>query len=112
MLIPEEWHASSFGVVLVAFDASAEVRLRSSLSSTHDVINVTPFTITFTTAAFDRSSLWLFEASPYRAAPKGPPPSLVQLRTTVWTGDARDTMPFSPIVLYLCTQRRTGAGAG
>ena len=35
--------------------------MRSSLSSTHDVINVTPFTITFTTAAFDRSSLWLFE---------------------------------------------------
>jgi len=35
-------------------------------------------TITFTTAAFDRSSLWQFEASPYRAAPKGLPSSFVQ----------------------------------
>jgi hypothetical protein len=45
---------------------------------THDVVTATPFTITFTTAAFDRSSLWLFEASPYRATPKGQPSSLVQ----------------------------------
>ena len=52
--------------------------MRSSLSSTHDVINVTPFTITFTTAAFDRSSLWLFEASPYRATPKALPSSFVR----------------------------------
>jgi Putative transposase len=36
------------------------------------------FSITFTTAAFDRSSLWLFEASPYRATPKGEPSYLVQ----------------------------------
>jgi hypothetical protein len=35
-------------------------------------------TITFTTAAFGRSSLWLFEVSPYSAAPKGEPSSLVQ----------------------------------
>ena len=35
-------------------------------------------TMTFTTAAFDRSSSWLFEASPYRTAPKGPPSSFVQ----------------------------------
>src|SRR5436189_5727122 len=48
-------------------------------------------TITFTTAAFGRSSSWLFEASPYRATPKGLPSSFVQLRITVWTGDARDT---------------------
>ena len=47
--------------------------------------------MTFTTAAFGRSSSWLFEASPYRAAPKGLPSSFVQLRITVWTGDARDT---------------------
>jgi hypothetical protein len=33
---------------------------------------------TFTTIAFDDSNLWLFEASPYRAAPKGQPSSLVQ----------------------------------
>ena len=37
-----------------------------------------PLTITFTTAAFDRSSLWQFEASPYRATSKGPPSSFVQ----------------------------------
>src|SRR5215831_7182591 len=35
-------------------------------------------TITFTTAAFGRSSLWQFEASSYKTAPKGPPSSLVQ----------------------------------
>src|SRR6202007_190949 len=34
--------------------------------------------MTFTTAAFDRSSSWRFEAFPYRTAPKGPPSSLVQ----------------------------------
>ena len=33
---------------------------------------------TFTTAAFDRSSSWRFEALFYRTAPKGPPSSLVQ----------------------------------
>ena len=32
-------------------------------------------TITFTTAAFDRSSSWLFEAFPYRTAPKDLPSS-------------------------------------
>jgi hypothetical protein len=35
-------------------------------------------TMTLTTAAFDRSSSWLFEASPYKATPKGPPSSLIQ----------------------------------
>jgi hypothetical protein len=35
-------------------------------------------TMTFTTAAFDRSSSWQFEATPYRATPKGLPSSLVQ----------------------------------
>ena len=92
MLILEVWHASGFDVVS-AFGASAEVCLRSSLSSTLDVVNATPFTITFTTAAFDRSSLWPFEASSYTATPKGQPSSPVQLRTAVWTGVTRDTMP-------------------
>jgi hypothetical protein len=71
-------------------------------------------TITFTTAAFDRSSLWLFETSPYRAAPKGLPPSLVQLRTAVWTGDARDTMPIGDIaVVYSITSSAvTSSAAG
>src|SRR5262245_25869797 len=35
-------------------------------------------TMTFTTAAFGRSSSWRFEASSYKAAPKGPPSSFVQ----------------------------------
>jgi hypothetical protein len=34
--------------------------------------------MTFTTAAFDRSSSWQFEASSYTATPKGQPSSLVQ----------------------------------
>src|SRR5215469_6823660 len=37
-----------------------------------------PLTITFTTAVFDRSSLWQFEAFPYTTAPKGLPSSFVQ----------------------------------
>ena len=36
------------------------------------------FSIMLTTAAFDRSSLWLFEASTYMATSKGLPSSLVQ----------------------------------
>src|SRR6516164_6676547 len=35
-------------------------------------------TITFTTAAFGRSSSWLFEASSYKATSEGLPPSFVQ----------------------------------
>jgi hypothetical protein len=37
---------------------------------------------------------------------KGPPSSLVQLRTTVWIGDARDTRPYSDMrraFLLRCT---------
>jgi hypothetical protein len=34
--------------------------------------------MTLTTAAFDRSSSWQFEASPYKATSKGPPSSLMQ----------------------------------
>jgi hypothetical protein len=51
--------------------------------------------ITFTTAAFDRSSSWLFEAFPYRTAPKDLPSSLVQhnaLRVFL-------TQPFPPPAL-------------
>jgi hypothetical protein len=69
---------------------------RARLSHPYMTRSLPPLlTITFTTAAFDRSSLWLFEASPYRVVPKGPPSSLVQLRIAVWTGDARDTMPIT-----------------
>ena len=61
--------------------------------------------MTFTTAAFDRSSSWRFEAFPYRTAPKGPPSSLVQFRTAVWTGDARDTRP-KPDAMRAAEQRQ------
>src|ERR1035437_7492840 len=51
-------------------------------------------------------------------ASKGPPSSLVQLRTAVWTDDARDTRPICDIELALrsgCTKssnaRRPGPGA-
>ncbi len=48
-------------------------------------------------AAYDRRDYdinlqWL-EIGPWRPNPKGPPSSLVQLRSAVWTGDARDTEP-------------------
>ena len=64
--------------LLIRFDASSVVHLRSSLYSTHDVISSRLLTMTFTTAAFDRSSSWWFEASSYKAAPKGLPSSLIQ----------------------------------
>src|SRR6267378_2786938 len=47
--------------------------------------------MTFTTAAFDRSSSWRFEAFPYRTAPKGPPSSLVQHGTLASSGSCHRT---------------------
>jgi hypothetical protein len=41
-----------------------EVRLHSSLYSLPDVITVSPVTIRFATAAFDRRSLWRFGTPP------------------------------------------------
>jgi hypothetical protein len=79
MLLPEHGGNSGFGVVVDPFDASSEVRLHSSLLFLLDMIGLSRLlTITFTTTAFDRSSLWQFEASPYRAASKGLPSSFVQ----------------------------------
>ena len=43
MPFPEQGESSGFGVFEEVLDASAEVRLRSSLSSIHDAINVAPF---------------------------------------------------------------------
>jgi len=54
--------------LLIRFDASSVVHLRSSLYPTHDVISSRLLTMTFTTAAFDRSSSWLFEACSYKPA--------------------------------------------
>jgi len=81
-LFPEQGDDSGFDAVVVDFDASSEVHLHSSLYSTHDVIKATPFTGTFTTAAFDRSSFRQFEASSHKAAPKDLPSSFVQHRAS------------------------------
>src|SRR5712691_4483970 len=77
MLFPRDPGARSFDVI-GAFRcvAGGSFTLASLILTRRDL--VTPFTITFTTAAFDRSSLWRFEAFPYRAAPKGLPSSLTQ----------------------------------
>jgi hypothetical protein len=66
--------------LLIRFDALSVVHLRSSLYSIHDVISSHLLTMTFTTAAFDQSSSWLFEACSYKPASKGLPPSPVQHR--------------------------------
>ena len=65
----------------------SEVCLRSSLSPTHDAVNAAPFNHdVHTTAAFDRSSSWQFEASSYTATPRGHPSSLLQhdARASSW----------------------------
>jgi len=78
MLLPEHGGNSGFSVVVDPFDASSEVSLPSLLFLL-DMIGLSrPLTITFTTSAFDRSSLWQFEASPYRATSKDLPSSFVQ----------------------------------
>src|ERR1700738_4379849 len=51
------------------------------------------FSATFTTIAFDDSSLRWLEINTLLPTSKGLPSSLVQLRTAVWTGVTRDTMP-------------------
>jgi hypothetical protein len=48
---------------------------------------------TFTTIAFDDSSLRWLEINTSLPTSKGLPSSLVQLRSAVWTGVTRDTMP-------------------
>jgi len=47
--------------------------------------------MTFTTAAFDRSSSWQFEASSYTATPRGHPSSLLQhdARASSWHNQTR-----------------------
>jgi hypothetical protein len=55
------------------------VHLCSSLSLPHDMVKPCLLTTTFTTAAFDRSSLWLFGASPCRATPVGIEPGCAHL---------------------------------
>jgi len=64
--------------LLIRFDAFSVVHLRSSLYSLHDVMYSRLLTMTFTTAAFDRSSSWLFEACSCKPASKGLPSSPAQ----------------------------------
>src|SRR6266852_6368398 len=55
------------------------------------------FSATFTTIAFDDSSLRWLEISTRLPTSKDLPSSLVQLRTAVWTGATRDTRPISDV---------------
>jgi hypothetical protein len=53
---------------------------------------------TFTTIAFDDSSLRWLGISDLIAEPEDLPSSLVQLRIAVWTGVTRDTRPKSDML--------------
>ena len=78
MLLPRHREDPGFGDIEFLSMLPA-VHFHSSLLSTHDVINVTPFNHNVHhRGLWDRSSLWQFEASSYKAAPKGPPSSFVQ----------------------------------
>jgi hypothetical protein len=86
MLIPRAEGTLRFRCrLLIRFDAFSVVHLRSSLYSIHDVISSRLLTMTFTTAAFDRSSSWLFEACSYKPASKGLPSSPTQHRAQTCT---------------------------
>src|SRR5215468_8579885 len=79
MLIPRAEGTLRFRCrLLIRFDAFSVVHLRSSLHSSHDVFYSRLLTMTFTTAAFDRSSSWLFEACFCKPASKGLPSSPAQ----------------------------------
>jgi hypothetical protein len=54
------------------FDTSSAARFHSSLSSIQDVVKATPFTETFTTAAFDRSKLPAVWNLPLQGGSEGP----------------------------------------
>jgi hypothetical protein len=43
MLFPEQFEGSGFDVIKEFYDASSEVRLRSSLSPIHDAVKAAPF---------------------------------------------------------------------
>ena len=86
MLIPRAEGTLRFRChLLIRFDAFSLVQLRSSLYSSHDVIASRLLTMTFTTAAFVRSSSWLFEACSYKPASKGLPSSPTQHRAQTCT---------------------------
>ena len=71
MLIPEALHASGFGVIeTVSMRHQRFTYVR--LSHSHMPCLVHDFSMSFTTAAFGRSSTWLFGASTYMVNSEGP----------------------------------------
>jgi hypothetical protein len=68
-------------------------RLRSPLSTIPAGIIVPTFPRRSPPRLFDRSSSRWLGISDLIAEPEGPPSSSVQLRSAVWTGDARHTRP-------------------
>ena len=63
---------------LKPFDASSEVRLRSSPGSIHDAVTAAPFNHDVHYRGFWPKQLMAVEASSCKAAPEGLPPSLAQ----------------------------------
>ncbi len=78
MLIPEMGANPGFGVVLIL--SMRHQRFACARLPDPYMTRSMPrlLTMTFTTAAFDRSSSWQFEASSYKATSEGLPPSLAQ----------------------------------
>ena len=77
MLIPRHREDLGFGDIEFLSMLPA-VHFHSSLLSTHDVINVTPFNHNVHhRGLWDRSSLWQFEASSGNTLPAGTPPTVM-----------------------------------
>ncbi len=104
-LMSQEGSLHDFDIAQSAFDASKAVRLRSSLA-------IVPAGIIVPT--FPRRSRPRLLTTPARGGlrsatpspnPEGLPPSTVQLRSAVWTGDARDTRPRMTIPVFLWLRR-------
>ena len=93
-LIPEDGSAPGFDIAQADFDASAAVacaRLSRPCLRDHGP----DFSATLTTAAIGRSgSRWL-GIGDLITEPEGPSFSPIQLRSAVWTGDARDARPIA-----------------
>ena len=87
----------------MSFDASSEVHLRSSLSSTPDAISSRLLTMTFTTAAFGRSRSWRFGASSCKAAPRDLPSSNAQHRAPSLLLDTRNPPHLIVLDFFIAT---------
>lgn len=69
-LIPGFWSHPGFDVVLIFFDTSAAIHLRSPFQSPPDA-SFDAFSSSLTTTVFSQRSMRRFGASPRRATPKG-----------------------------------------